>query len=88
MRSETFTFHGQEMDDGSIYITTDDLPGFRLIATDEASIESEIASALRVFYPIYVAAKAKAEASNRNLLISSVRRTDRTLDLSAEFAFA
>jgi hypothetical protein len=57
MRSEKFTFHGQEMADGRIYITSSDLRGFRLLVSDMAAIETEIVAALAVFYPVYIAAK-------------------------------
>jgi hypothetical protein len=88
MRSETFNFQGTELEDGRIYVTSDDLPGFRLVVSDEESLERELTSALRTFYPIYIAAKARAEASNRQPRLSKPDRSRGSYELSAEFSFA
>jgi hypothetical protein len=88
MRSETFTLHGRQMDDGRIYVTSEELHGFRLVVSNEASMEHEITGALGIFYPVYIAAKARVEAAQRRPRISRVQRVQGSLDLSAEFAFA
>ena len=88
MRSETFTLHGQEFDDGRIYITSTDLPGFRLFVVDRTNMDYQIIGALRMFYPIYIAAKARTEAKQRQPRLSKASPSRGSFDLSAEFSFA
>jgi hypothetical protein len=88
MRSETFSLHGLELEDGSIYMTSKDLPGFRLLVIDAKDIERDVTAALRSFYPMFIASKARAEARNRQPRLSKLDRSSGSYDLSAEFAFA
>jgi len=88
MRSETFTLHGQETKEGRIYLTSPDLHGFRLLVSNEANLEREVTEALRTFYPLYISAKAKTEARQREPRLSRVHASHGKFDMSAEFAFA
>jgi hypothetical protein len=83
-----FTMDAKERKDGRLYITSKDLSGFRLIVHPGENLEEEVVGALKVFYPLHMASKAKAEAQKR---VPRVERTSKRLgefSLSAEFEMA
>ncbi len=86
METETFTLHGKKLEDGGFYVTSQELPGFRLIVKNEVDAEQEVIAALRQFYPLYKAAAAKAEARHREPRVHTTNYSHHQLDMSAEFA--
>jgi hypothetical protein len=89
MPTETFTFDGKRMDDGRIYITSNDLTGFRLIVHPGENVEAELVSALNAFFPLYMAVKAKAAAKARAPKIATHQvRDHNSYSFSAEYAMA
>lgn len=48
------------LEDGRVYITSETLPGFRLVVQPGENLEAEVISALKVFYPYRIAAVARA----------------------------
>lgn len=90
MSTETYTFHASERDGGFVSITSPDLPGFRLLLEEGADIPTEINRALKVFYPVYKAARAKrlAEFAQPELGQKRPHPSGSGFDISARMAFA
>jgi hypothetical protein len=91
MADAAIKLHAHRRDDGRLYITSSDLPGFRFLAEPEEEFQNELLAALREFYPIYHAAKAKADA--RRIALSGGALSHRhapkeDFDLEAQFEMA
>jgi len=65
MASETFTFHGKEMEDGRVYFSSKEMPGFRLIVHPGENTEAKLHSAFMDFLPHHMASKARQAARER-----------------------
>lgn len=57
MNINDFKFHTEEMSGDRTYITSN-LEGFRLIIQPGQNAKDEIEQALKIFYPLYLAASA------------------------------
>ena len=87
MKTE-FIFDAKERDDGSLYITGRDLPGFRLLIHPGENAEAEIMSAFKTFYPLYIASKAKSEMETRAPKVEKRVNMPKEFSLLTEFALA
>jgi hypothetical protein len=94
MRADTFRIEGKRRPDGTIYFTSRELPGFRLLLEyhkDLGDYVAEITEALKVFYPLYKAAEAQHTSVT---ILPSGQRTAREpepreeVELTASFALA
>lgn len=62
MEAKEFRIEGRPRDDGKVYFTSQDLPGFRLLLDyreDPNDYREEIVAALEIFYPLFKAAEAR-----------------------------
>ena len=60
--NESFRLEGNPRKDGLVRFTCDDLPGFRLLLTEQKEMSEyykDITSALAIFLPLYKAAETR-----------------------------
>ena len=85
----TYVLDGKRREDGSLYITSGDLPGFRLVVGPEENLEQEVTKAVNAFYPLFMASKARAEAERVLARITSdFAAHHKDVRLSVAFAMA
>jgi len=85
MEPMVFTMDTKTRDDGRLYVTSKDLPGFRLIVHPDEDLEATVVGALKVFFPLHMASKASAEARQRVPRVERTSTREGELSLSAEF---
>ncbi len=89
--SEQFTIHGTARDDGYVFFTSPDIPGFRLLIEARDDVEAyrkDLISALQAFYPVYKSAEARRRVDSIIMATRpSARQTNpKSLDFLASFA--
>lgn len=79
-----FQIRPSDGDANSLSISCPTLPGFRLVLPKAANIAKEIGSALTIFYPLFLKAKADDAARSVTLNFIDEEHIDKTCILNTE----